>query len=104
MDTTRHPYISSDKEIADGEPIIISTRTRVIQIAMEYTQLGYSPDDIVEAHPHLKLAQVHDALSFYHENKAIFDRKIEESLKFYEEGKKSSKLRYLTDQKVSAAG
>ena len=38
------------------------------QIAVEYERMGMSPDEIVDAHPHLTLAQAHDALSYYYEN------------------------------------
>ena len=30
--------------------------------------MGMTPDQIVDAHPHLRLPQVHDALSYYYEN------------------------------------
>lgn len=34
------------------------------QIASEHEHLGMTPDEIVEAHPHLTLADVHSALSY----------------------------------------
>jgi len=63
-----HPYVMRKKGTCGGKPIIRGTRIRVSQIAIEYEQLGMTPDEIVRAHPHLTLAQVHDALSFYYEN------------------------------------
>ncbi len=64
----KHPYVTSRKGVCGGKPVIKGTRIRVAQIAIEYERLGWSPDEIVRAHPHLTLAQVHDALSYYYEN------------------------------------
>lgn len=64
----KHPYISRKKGVCGGKPIISGTRLKVAQIAIEYEQIGLTPDEILQAHPHLTLAQVHDALSYYYEN------------------------------------
>ena len=45
-ETTSHPYIVKNKDVCDGSPIIEGTRTRVIDIAVEYDILGHSPDEI----------------------------------------------------------
>ena len=76
--STNHPFIVKREEICAGSSIIEGTRTRVIDIVVEYEMLGYSPDEIIEAHPYLTLQQVHDALSYYYENQEELDRKIEE--------------------------
>jgi uncharacterized protein (DUF433 family) len=73
-----HPYITRDRRISKGSPVIVGTRTRVLDIAIEYEYLGTTPDEIVDAHPHLTLPQVHDALSFYYEHRAELDREIRE--------------------------
>ncbi len=49
---------------------------RVLDIIIEYEYLGHSPDEIVNSHPHLILPQVHDALSFYYENREEMDKEI----------------------------
>ena len=87
---TNHRYIVCDEAISGGVPIIEGTRIRVIQIAQEYSRMGYFPEDIIKAHPHLNLAQVHDALSYYFEHKDEFDKKMEKSLEDYERVKKNS--------------
>ena len=63
-----HPYITRREDTCGGKPIIVGTRMRVSQIAIEYEQMGMSPDEIVVAHPHLTLAQVHAALSYYYDH------------------------------------
>jgi uncharacterized protein (DUF433 family) len=77
-----HPYIERDQRISGGSPIIKGTRVRVVDIAIEYEYMDRTPDDIVLAHPHLELKQVHDALSYYYENRSDLDRKIREDRHF----------------------
>ena len=72
----KHPYIAKTAKISGGSPIISGTRVRVIDIAIEYDRLGMSPDEIIDAHPQLSLEAVHDALSFYYENREFFDAEI----------------------------
>lgn len=79
---TNHPFIVKKEDICNASPIIEGTRTRVIDIAIEYEILGYSPDEIINSHPYLNLSQVHDALSYYYENRAELDQKIEQDQEF----------------------
>jgi uncharacterized protein (DUF433 family) len=88
FESTNHPFIVRNKDICGGSPIIEGTRTRVIDIAIEYEILGHSPDEIINSHPHLNLPQVHDALSFYYENRAELDRKAEQEQEFVAKLKK----------------
>ncbi len=72
----RHPYIERKKGVCSGKPVIAGTRIKVAQIAIEYERLDRTPDQIVDAHPHLKLAEIHDALSYYYENQKELDADI----------------------------
>ena len=80
-----HPYVETDKKICSGSPVIRGTRTRVVDIAVEYEYLSHTPDEIISAHPHLKLEQVHDALSYYYENRNELDGKIKTDKQFIQE-------------------
>jgi len=84
-----HPYIATDKRICNGSPVIKGTRTRVVDIAIEYEYLNHTPDDIINAHPHLKLEQVHDALSYYYENRNQLDQKIKKDKQLIQQLSKS---------------
>ncbi len=86
---TNHPFIVKKEDICNASPIIEGTRTRVIDIAIEYEILGYSPDEIINSHPYLNLSQVHDALSYYYENRAELDQKIEQDQEFIGKLKKA---------------
>jgi uncharacterized protein (DUF433 family) len=60
-------YITTNPEILGGEPIIRGTRTPVRAIVEMY-RLGIMPEEIPTHLPHLSLAQVFAALSFYSDN------------------------------------
>ena len=72
---TDHPYIVSDKAILSGVPIVIGTRTPVRAIA-ELWKFGVTPEEIVIRLPHLTLAQVFDALSYYQDHRNEIDQDI----------------------------
>jgi uncharacterized protein (DUF433 family) len=57
-------YVTSNNEILGGEPIVVDTRTSVRAIVGLW-RLGVMPEEILTHLPHLTLAQVFDALSFY---------------------------------------
>ncbi|MEK6673367.1 MAG: DUF433 domain-containing protein [Nitrospirota bacterium] len=92
---TGHPYISIDRKISEGQPVIKGTRIKVLDIAARYELMGMCPDDIVNDYPHLRLEQIHDAMSYYYENKNILDKKYREDQAFLLQLKKSypSKLK-----------
>lgn len=81
---TEHPYVEINPKICNGSPVIRGTRVRIVQIAVEYEYTNCTPDEIISAHPHLKLEQIHDALSYYYENRAELDKKIREDEQFIE--------------------
>jgi uncharacterized protein (DUF433 family) len=73
-----HPYIEKVPDVCGGKAVVVGTRIKVTQIVIEYERLGWTPDQIVDAHPHLVLAHVHDALSYYYENQAELDAEMRE--------------------------
>lgn len=73
---TEHCYIVRDDNILAGEPIIVGTRTPVRSV-VELWRLGITPEEIPAHLPHLTLAQVFDALSYYADHQAEIDAYIE---------------------------
>jgi uncharacterized protein (DUF433 family) len=57
-------FIKSDPKIHGGCPIIAGTAVTVRRIVIWY-KLGYSPEEIADEIPHLSLAQVYAALTYY---------------------------------------
>ncbi|HSO74490.1 MAG TPA: DUF433 domain-containing protein [Blastocatellia bacterium] len=74
--TTEHIYIVREANILSGEPIIRGTRTPVRAI-VEIWRLGVTPEEIPSRLPHLTLAQVFDALSYYSDHQAEINAHIE---------------------------
>lgn len=72
-----HPYVTRNKNIGNGKPIIKGTRTRVINI-VAYYKLGFSPEELKREFPHLSFSQIYDALSYYHENSAEIDKELDD--------------------------
>lgn len=73
---TGHRYIERKAGILSGEPVIVGTRTPVRAI-VELWRMGYTPEEIPVHLPHLTLAQIFDALSYYSDNQAEINHYIE---------------------------
>lgn len=73
---TEHFYIVTDDQILSGEPIIKGTRTPVRAI-VELWRQGIPPEEIPNHLPHLTLAQVFDALSYYSDHQEEINTHIE---------------------------
>jgi uncharacterized protein (DUF433 family) len=71
-----HLYVTTNTEILSGEPIIKGTRTPVRAI-VELWRMGIAPEEIPNRLPHLTLAQVFDALSYYSDNQEEINGYIE---------------------------
>ena len=74
--STQHRYIVRDPQILSGEPIISGTRTPVRAI-VELWRMGVAPEEIPTHLPHLRAAQIFDALSYFSDNQAEIAANIE---------------------------
>jgi len=68
------PHVVIDDK---GVARIAGSRIRVIDLAVEHSYLGWSPDQIHEQHAHLTLGQIHAALAYYFDHKQDLDADIE---------------------------
>lgn len=75
MIATEHPHIARDPAISGGEPVIKGTRISVAHIVALHG-IGESPETIQIGLPHLSLAQIYDALSFYYDHREEIDALI----------------------------
>ena len=73
---TEHCHVVRDPEILSGEPIVRGTRTPV-RAVVELWRMGLSPDEIPVHLPHLSMAQVFDALSYFSDHQDEIQRHIE---------------------------
>lgn len=82
---------------------IEGTRIRVQDVAILAEMQGRTPDQIIEAYPHLTLSQVHAALSYY------FDHRMEIQSHLKEDGELVEQLRQargpgLLERRLKSAG
>lgn len=75
---TEHPHIVRHPRICGGYPIIRGSRITVRLLAT-LVRGGATPEEIIRVYPHLELAQVYDALSYYFDHRQEIDREIEEN-------------------------
>ena len=85
-------YIVQDKGICGGQPRIDGTRIKVQHIALEYERLGWSADQICDAHPGLTLAQVHAAISYYYDHREKIDESIRKDEEFADHLQKNRRI------------
>lgn len=88
LEVLEKTHIVQDEGICGGQPRIAGTRIKVQHIAIEYERLGWTSDQICEAHPNLTLADVHATIAYYYDNKSEIDGAIRKDEEFIEKMKK----------------
>ena len=87
----RSPDICGDRLRLAG------TRITVGQLVILYKE-GLSPEEIADQYPHLELAQIYTALSYYHANR----EELEASLAAEQKEAKELEAQYMGPQRRSA--
>ena len=59
-----------------GRAWIRGANTKVIEVALDWIAHRSTPEEMHYQYPHLSLAQIHAALSYYFEHQAEFDAEI----------------------------
>jgi uncharacterized protein (DUF433 family) len=65
-----------------GVARIAGSRMKVIDLVMEKAGSKLTPEDLHREFPHLLLAQIYAALTYYHDHQAELDTQIQESIEF----------------------
>jgi len=73
MTTVAQSHIELDDR---NRPWIAGTKVKVIEVVLDHIAYGFSPAEIHLQHPHLSLAQIHAALSYYYDHQAELDAEI----------------------------
>ena len=76
----KHPYITSDRHICGGEPIIKGTRFPVRSLIFYILKEGMLPEELIREFPQLSYASIYDAISYYYDHR----QKIEKILREHE--------------------
>jgi len=74
---TKYEHIILDKK---GVPIITGTNMKVIELVLEKSAFGWSPEELHFQHPYLSLGQIHSALAYYWDHQKELDADIEKRL------------------------
>ena len=91
---TKYEHVVLDEK---GVPIIAGTNMKVIEIVLEKTAYGWSPEELHFQHPYLTLGQIYSALAYYWDHLDVLDRDIEQRLAFV------NQIRKITEQTPLAA-
>jgi uncharacterized protein (DUF433 family) len=73
-------FITQIELDTQGVAWISGTKTKVTEIVLDKMAYGWSPEEIHFQHPHLSLAQIHGALTYYYENQSSLDAQINDHL------------------------
>ena len=68
-----------------GVPWISGANTKVVEVVLGKMAHGWTPEEMHFQHPHLSMAQIHAALSYYYEHQAEVDADIERRDQYVEE-------------------
>jgi len=79
----KHAYIELVQKIAGPQAVIKGTRVPV-SVIVGYLRMGETPETLTERIlPHLTLAQVYDALSYYHDHRDEIEQEMRENTEEY---------------------
>ncbi len=81
MNSTVVKHIEATPKVCGGKPRIAGTRIRVQDIYIWHELHGLSADEIVDAYPHLILADVYAALAYYHDHRDDIHHAIAHALR-----------------------
>lgn len=70
---TRYEHIVLDDA---GVPCIAGTTMKVIELVLERSAYGWSPEELHFQHPYLSLGQIHSALAYYWDHQDELDQDI----------------------------
>ena len=68
----------------EGVPWISGANTKVVEVVLDKLAYGWSAEEMHFQHPHLSMAQIHAALSYYYEHQAEVDADIERRDRYIE--------------------
>ncbi len=84
--------------LEDNVPVIAGTTMKVIELVLEKTAYGWSPEELYFQHPDLSLGQIHSALAYYWDHESELQRDLERRLQFVEQARQASRPSPLVDR------
>ena len=81
--TTLEEHIISTPDVAGGKPRVAGHRITVANVAVRYELMGHTIDEIATGYD-LSLGEVHAALAYYYDHKAVIGKAIRDGEAFAE--------------------
>lgn len=81
MQTAAPSHVTIDEK---GVARIDGSRMKVRHLVEAWKSGASTPEKLQESYPHLTLAQIHAALSYYYDHRAAIDAEIEQGLRDFE--------------------
>jgi uncharacterized protein (DUF433 family) len=78
MSTVSYPHIEVRP---DGVAVVSRTTTKVVEIVQDHLAHHWHAEDIHRQHPHLSLAQIHAALTYYYDHQQEIEEDIDRRLR-----------------------
>ena len=82
-----HPHIDHD---AHGAPVVAGTTMKIVELVMAQRAHGWSPEELCFQYPHLSMAEIHAALTYYWDHESELDEDIERRSRFADESRRKS--------------
>ncbi len=76
---TQYEHVIIDE---NGVPVIAGTNMKVIELVLEKTAYGWSPEELHFQHPYLSLGQIYSTLAYYADHQEELDLDIARRLEF----------------------
>lgn len=92
-------HIVSTPDTCGGKPCIAGSRIQVKDIAMMHERMQMTPEQIVAEYPHLSLADIYAALTYYHDHREAINAEIKADRQSYDQMRASNPSRL--EQKLS---
>jgi uncharacterized protein (DUF433 family) len=81
---TKYEHVVLDE---NGVPSISGTNMKVIELVLEKSAYGWSPEELHFQHPYLSLGQIHSALAYYWDHQIELDEDIKKRFAYVEQTK-----------------
>ncbi len=84
---TKYEHVVLDEK---GVASIAGTNMKVIELVLEKSAYGWSPEELHFQHPYLSLGQIHSALAYYWDHQTELDEDIKYRLSNVEQTKQKT--------------
>jgi len=84
--------------LEDNVPVVAGTTIKVIELVLEKTAYGWSPEELHFQHPDLSLGQIHSALAYYWDHQLELERDLERRLRSVEQARRAGSPSRLADR------